>query len=136
MSPTRMGERPVNTHHNAEHTSDTRSGDEVDEVTALSETGRQLLAEAASASSGRAARTVVALPGLRVTLLALAEGRALDDHRAPGPATLQCLAGRATLSTADRSWTLRDGDLLPIPAETHRLDAETDALVLLTVRPG
>ncbi|MFI2368032.1 hypothetical protein [Streptomyces sp. NPDC018833] len=104
------------------------------EITALRSTGEELLTDAASAGSGRAARTVVALPGLRVTLLALSRGRELAEHRAPGAATLLCLSGRVTLSTADRSWPLERDDLVDIPDQRHQLVAETDALVLLTVR--
>ncbi|HEX5567175.1 MAG TPA: cupin domain-containing protein [Streptomyces sp.] len=128
----------MNTPHDrpapAERTARADRGDEASEVIALPEVGEQLLAEARSARSGRAARGLIALPGLRVTLLALAEGRELAEHRAPGAATLVCLAGQATLSTADRAWTLGPDELLSIPDERHRLTAETDALVLLTVR--
>ncbi|GAA2403441.1 hypothetical protein GCM10010420_33330 [Streptomyces glaucosporus] len=126
----------MNAHHDAHGARGARpDARPAGEVTALSETGQRLPAEAVPASSGRAARTVVALPGLRATLLAPAEGRAPAGHRAPGPATLLCLAGRVTLSTAGRAWTLGRNDLVPVPEERHRLDAGTDALVLLTVRP-
>ncbi|MDG9705700.1 cupin domain-containing protein [Streptomyces sp. DH37] len=104
------------------------------EVAGLTAQGEWLLAEAGAAESGRKAQTVVEVPGLSVTLVALAEGRGLAEHRAPGAATLLCLSGRVTLSTVDRSWELREHDLLAIPAERHRLTAGTDALVLLTVR--
>ncbi|PJE95427.1 hypothetical protein CUT44_23755 [Streptomyces carminius] len=96
--------------------------------------GKELLVQAASAASGRAARTAVAVPGLRATLIALVGGRELAEHRAPGAATLQCLAGRVTLSTDERSWVLDPDELVDIPDRLHRLTAETDALVLLTVR--
>ncbi|MCZ4509307.1 cupin domain-containing protein [Streptomyces sp. ActVer] len=107
------------------------------EVTNLAAMGEQLLADARSATSGtsgRAARTVVALPGLRVTLIALASGSELAEHEAPGSATLTCLTGRVTLSTTDRTWALGEGDIVAIPDQRHGLTAETDAVVLLTVR--
>lgn len=107
------------------------------EVTNLSAMGEELLADARSAhsgSSGRAARTVVSLPGLRVTLIALATGSELAEHEAPGAATLTCLTGRVTLRAADRTWPLGQGDIVAIPDRRHSLAAETDAAVLLTVR--
>ncbi|MTE17960.1 LuxR family transcriptional regulator [Streptomyces sp. TRM43335] len=96
--------------------------------------GEWLLAEAEVAEAGRASQTVVEVPGLSVTLMALKEGRGLAEHRAPGAATLLCLTGRVSLSTVDRSWRLEPRELIAIPGERHRLTAEADSLVLLTVR--
>lgn len=104
------------------------------EVVSLLALGERLLAEARAAHSGRAGRTVIALPGLRTTLLALAEGNELAEHQAPGAATIACLTGRATLATADRQWRLREHDTVAIPEQRHRVHAESDVLVLLTVR--
>ncbi|SEP86309.1 MULTISPECIES: cupin domain-containing protein [Streptomyces] len=104
------------------------------EVAGLKAQGEWLLAEAGAADSGRKAQTVVKVPGLSVTLMALASGHGLAEHQAPGAATLLCLTGRVTLSTVGREWELGPDDLIAIPAERHRLTADTDALVLLTVR--
>jgi len=104
------------------------------EVVSLRALGDRLLDEARAAHSGRAARTIVALPGLRTTLLALAAGRELAEHQAPGSAVIACLSGEATLATADREWRLREADAMAIPRERHRLLAEADTLALLTVR--
>ena len=104
------------------------------EVVPLRTFGDRLLDEARAAGSGRAARTIIALPGLRTTLLALAAGRELAEHQAPGSATIACLSGEATLATGDREWRLRADDAVAIPQERHRLLAERDTLVLLTVR--
>lgn len=106
----------------------------VGEVTDLAALGELLLADARSANSGRAARTVVALPGLRVTLIALATGSELAEHEAPGAAALTWLTGRVTLRATDRTWSLGQGDIVAIPDQRHSLTAETDAAVLLTVR--
>ncbi|MDH6522125.1 LuxR family transcriptional regulator [Streptomyces sp. SAI-090] len=103
-------------------------------VVPLRSLGQDLLAEARTVSSGRAARTVVAVPGLRTTLLALTAGRELAEHQAPGAATLICLAGRARLATAEREWDLQEDVLVAIPDQRHRLIADSDTLVLLTVR--
>jgi len=104
------------------------------EITALRTLGTQLMAEARAANSGRASRTVIALPGLRATLLALAAGHELAEHQAPGAAILTCVHGQATLATGEQQWRLHDDDTVAIPDQRHRLTAETDALVLLTVR--
>jgi quercetin dioxygenase-like cupin family protein len=103
--------------------------------TSLSEIAEQKLAEAREHHSGRSA---VTLHGgrehdLRQTLIALAEGRELNEHESPGEATLQVLQGRVRLSTADDSWEGSASDHLVIPPERHDLTALTDAAVLLTV---
>jgi quercetin dioxygenase-like cupin family protein len=105
-------------------------------VVSLRALGDRLLDEARAAHSGRAGRTVIALPGLRATLLALAAGRELAEHQAPGSASLVCLSGEATLAAGEREWRLREDDALAIPEERHRLLAERDTVVLLTVRLG
>ncbi|WP_326651375.1 MULTISPECIES: cupin domain-containing protein [unclassified Streptomyces] len=126
----------MNTHHNGParpHETHLSAG----EITNLPAMGEELLADARSAnsgSSGRTARTVVALPGLRVTLIALAAGSELAEHEAPDAATLTCLTGRVTLRATDRTWRLGQGDIVAIPDQRHSLTAETDATVLLTVR--
>lgn len=104
------------------------------EIVSLRELGGRLLEQARAAHSGRAGRTVIALPGLRTTLLALAAGQELAEHQAPGSATIACLAGRATLATGDREWRLREDEAVAIPEQRHRVHADTDTIVLLTVR--
>ncbi|WP_329269777.1 cupin domain-containing protein [Streptomyces sp. NBC_01451] len=128
----------MNTHHNGSaRPPETHLS--AGEITSLPAMGKELLADARSTdsgSSGRAARTVVTLPGLRVTLIALATGSELAEHEAPGAATLTCLTGRVTLHTTDRAWPLGQGDIVAVPGQRHSLTAETDATVLLTVRPA
>ena len=89
----------MNTHHNGParppeaHLS-------AGEVTNLPAMGEELLADARSANSGnygRTARTVVALPGLRATLIALMTGSELAEHEAPGAATITCLFDEAVI---------------------------------------
>jgi quercetin dioxygenase-like cupin family protein len=95
----------------------------------------ELLAQARSAPAGRAATTL--LPGagapLKQTLLALATGATLADHVAPGPATLQVLTGRLTLTVAGDEVPLATGALVAVPRERHGLHAGEDAVALLTV---
>lgn len=105
----------------------------------LLDAANKLLEQARGQSAGRAARTLTPGPGapLKQTLLALAVGRQLDEHTAPGPATLQVLQGRVTLRAGDTQLELRAGQWAAIPTEPHDLHADTDAAVLLTVSmPG
>jgi quercetin dioxygenase-like cupin family protein len=108
----------------------------------LTALARQLMKTAQAASSGRSADTVYGGHErvLRQTLIALADGRSLDEHENPGEATVQVLQGRVRLSTRDASWDGAPGDLLIIPAGRHSLTALEDCALLLTVakidRPG
>lgn len=101
----------------------------------LTQLVEEQLDKARGASSGRGA---VTLHGgqehdLRQTLIALADGRSLGEHEAPGEATLQVLKGRVRLTSGDESWEGAEGDHLVIPSTRHDLTALTDAAVLLTV---
>lgn len=97
--------------------------------------GRQQLAAAQAAHSGRSAHTVYGghQHRLRQTLIALTAGTSLDDHDSPGEATIQVLQGRVRLTGPDTSWDGRPGDHLVIPATRHGLHAVDDCVVLLTV---
>jgi quercetin dioxygenase-like cupin family protein len=107
-------------------------------ATSLTDLAETQLAIAREASSGRSAATVFGGQehDLRQTLIALAEGRALGEHEAPGEATLLVLRGRVRLHTveaAEESWEAAAGELLVIPQARHDLTALEDAAVLLTV---
>jgi quercetin dioxygenase-like cupin family protein len=97
--------------------------------------GRQQLAAAHDAHSGRSAHTVYGghQHTLRQTLIALTAGTSLDDHDSPGEATIQVLHGRVRLTSPDTSWDGRPGDHLVIPSTRHGLHAVDDCVVLLTV---
>lgn len=101
----------------------------------LTALGRQHLAAAKAASSGRSAHTVYGghEHSLRQTLLALSAGSALDDHDSPGEATLLVLQGRVRLTSPHASWDGTPGDHLTIPPTRHGLQALEDSVVLLTV---
>ncbi|MCD0442962.1 cupin domain-containing protein [Glycomyces sp. A-F 0318] len=99
----------------------------------LTDLADEQLAAAEASASGRSARTVRGDRALRQTLMALAAGRALDDHESPGEATLQVLAGRVRLSAGDEAREGAAGDLLDLPPHRHRLDALEASAVLLTV---
>lgn len=110
----------------------------MDPVT-LDDLADTLLTDARAASNGRAARSV--RPGrghrLRQTLMALTPGHGLDDHTAPGEATLQVVRGRIRLRWGGGEVELAAGDLAGIPDETHAVDVLDEAVILLTIAlPG
>ena len=96
---------------------------------------RQLRRAAGRNGSGRAADTVHGghEKALRQTLVALVAGEALAEHENPGEATVLVLDGRVRLVAGEDSWEGRRDDLLLVPPARHRLEAMTDATVLLTV---
>ena len=100
----------------------------------LRRAGDELLATARDHRSRRAARTL--FPGspaqLTQTLVALTEHSSLKDHTAPGPASLQVVAGSVRLRWEGDERELREGEWSPIPDVVHGLEALTDAVALIT----
>ncbi len=103
--------------------------------TSLTELAHRQLDLARDASSGRSAHTVNGghEHTLRQTVIALLAGQQLHDHESGGEATLQVLQGRVRLVAGTDSWDGAPGDLLAVPDRVHRLEADSDAVVLLTV---
>jgi quercetin dioxygenase-like cupin family protein len=101
----------------------------------LDAAAHELLEQARAQAAGRAARTLTPGAGapLKQTLLALTAGNRLDEHRAPGPATLQVLLGEVALRTGADELQLGERHWAVIPSAPHDLRAEADAVVLLTV---
>lgn len=101
----------------------------------LEAAGDELLERARAARGGRAARTLAPGDGapLKQTLLAIAAGQRLADHRTPGAATLLLLRGRATLTWEDGGVELAEGQWVEIPDAVHALHADEDAVALLSV---
>jgi quercetin dioxygenase-like cupin family protein len=107
----------------------------VDAIVDLQSAAEDLLASLERETSGRAATTLS--PGahapLKQTLLALAAGHHLQDHRAPGHATIQVLIGRVRITVGSDEVALQAGQWTPIPDATHGLAADEDSVTLLTV---
>ncbi len=105
------------------------------EKSSLTALAREQLTIAATASSGRSARTVYGGHEhvLRQTVIALLSGRTLDEHDNPGEATLHVLHGRVRLTAGELGWEGSPGDLIVVPATRHALEALSDSAVLLTV---
>ncbi|GAB3586992.1 cupin domain-containing protein [Calidifontibacter terrae] len=96
---------------------------------------RELLATAASSSSGRHTQVLHAAPDKSLTqvMLALSSGRELSEHENPGQATLQVVSGKVRLVADKQEWTLDAGGYVTIPFTRHSLHALTDAVVILTI---
>lgn len=89
---------------------------------------------AAYQSSDHAAKTLVKEAGLDVVLLALKAGGEVREHRARVPILVQAVAGEVGFWVEDRQFDLRPGRLLAVDAQlAHRLEARTEAAVLLTL---
>ena len=116
---------------------DRREPDTPDQPIDLGTAIEELLATASEQRSGRAARTLTPGSGARLkqTLVALREGQQMDDHVAPGQATLQVLRGAMTLAWGDERRELSEGSWTPIPSELHRLIATSDSAAMITTVP-
>jgi quercetin dioxygenase-like cupin family protein len=101
-------------------------------ITALVETQ---LSMATTADSGRSSVTVYGRSGarLRQTVIALAAGRVLREHKSPGDASVFCLRGRVRLHAGERQAELGAGDFVAVPPQRHDLEAVEPSVLLLTV---
>jgi quercetin dioxygenase-like cupin family protein len=102
-------------------------------VTALGELADELLEQARDDETRRAARSVLSLPDLRATVVALAAEAELPENEPKGGASLQVLVGRVVLRTADQDVAVASGEIVAIPAQRHGIRAEVDSALLLTV---
>jgi quercetin dioxygenase-like cupin family protein len=93
------------------------------------------LALAAQAASGRSSARVYGRPSarLRQTLVALAAGRKLGEHKSPGDASLLCLQGQVVVRAGSAVAELGPGGLLALPPQRHDVEAQTPPVMLLTV---
>ena len=79
--------------------------------------------------------TVYSRPGarLRQTLMALAAGRVMGEHKSPGDASLLCLQGRVLVHAGDAEVELGPGGLVAVPPQRHDVEALEPSVLLLTV---
>lgn len=86
------------------------------------------------ARSGRSARTLVKNGTLRATLVELASGGELAEHRAEGPITVQPLRGRIVFRAAGAEREVGPGQLLTLAAGVpHAVRSVDGARFLLTL---
>ena len=78
--------------------------------------------------------SLIKTPSLQLMRLVLHEGDALPTHQVHGEITLQCIEGRAAVTTPGRHIELSAGDLLLLPgAEPHAVRAMVDCSLLVTI---
>jgi quercetin dioxygenase-like cupin family protein len=96
--------------------------------------GEVVAAMPTPAASEAKSAILVKTPHLEVRRLVLADGKEIPSHKAPGPITVQCLAGRVTFTCHGQSRELLPGDLLYLNAsEPHSLVAHDDSMLLVTL---
>lgn len=81
-------------------------------------------------------KTVVLIKNeaLEVIRLAVARGKEIPEHRAPGQLLLQCLAGKVAIAYGEHSCELTPGQLLYLPKrEPHSVSGLEDSWLLLTL---
>jgi len=94
----------------------------------------QLRAQVTPSGTERAAKTLVREGPIRVTLIVLRRGAAMEKHHVAGPVTIQVLHGTFRLSTGQGDADVRAGELAVLDAETpHAAQALEDCVLLLTV---
>lgn len=105
------------------------------DVSSIDDLAAERLAMAVSAESGRSSVTVYSRPGarLRQTVMALAAGRVMGEHKSPGDASLLCMRGRVRLRAGDTDVELGPGDLVALPPQRHDVEALEPSVLLLTV---
>ena len=93
-----------------------------------------LMAEAASNSSHRAAKTVAKDAALTVTMMALQGGAEVHDHQAHGSAMLHILRGHMKVHLEDGIVDLHAGEAISFASMVpHRLAAVEDSALLLVI---
>lgn len=86
------------------------------------------------ARSGRNARTLLKSGPLRLTLVVVAPGGEIPEHRAAGPITIQPVRGALRFVTAEGESRVAAGEVLAAaPGVAHRVTSEKGATFLLTV---
>jgi quercetin dioxygenase-like cupin family protein len=78
------------------------------DIASINALAEENLVTASTAESGRSSVTVYGRPGarLRQTVVALAAGRVMGEHRSSGDGSVLCLRGRAPRwRVAGRAWT-------------------------------
>lgn len=73
--------------------------------------------------------------GMRGLLLHLYAGEEIPEHCTPGSITVQSLRGEVIFAAAGEENTLRPGCLVSLaPGVPHRVAAQQDSLLLVTIR--
>ena len=89
------------------------------------------------AAHGRTGRTLVKEGPLRLTVMAIAPGGDLPEHRTAGPVTIQVLEGEVHFQALNAMYALTAGDVLILAAGVaHSATSTAGCVFLLTVVHG
>ena len=103
----------------------------------LPEALRRLKAEEAWRTRPRNAVTLLKEGGLRVVLVGLHEGAAIEPHRAEGPTSIHLLSGAVRVTAGEEEFDLAPGQVLAMDAGVrHALQAGEESAFLLTIAMG
>jgi quercetin dioxygenase-like cupin family protein len=105
------------------------------DIASINALAEEHLVTASTADSGRSSVTVYSRPGarLRQTIVTLAAGRVMGEHKSPGDASVLCLRGRILLRGSGSQAELGPGDLVAVPPQRHDVEALEPSALLLTV---
>jgi quercetin dioxygenase-like cupin family protein len=88
-------------------------------------------------TEGRRLDTLVKTPGFEVKRLLLAKGHEVATHQAPGPITVQCVAGRIAFTAGGKTHDMTAGRMIYLKArEPHSLIGNEDSVILVTKLAG
>ena len=94
----------------------------------------KLMAEANSATSGRASLTLAHGSEMTLVLVALKAGTTLEDHQAPAAATVITLSGDIIFTTSAEKSTLEQGEAVAFTADIlHAVYASEDSAFLIVI---
>ena len=79
-------------------------------------------------------KTIIEKKTGTVTLFAFDQGQGLSEHTAPFDALVQVLAGEVEIKISGKSYNLKQGEIIIMPAnEPHALSAVKNLKMLLTM---
>jgi quercetin dioxygenase-like cupin family protein len=85
-------------------------------------------------ASGRRAETLVKTDRLRLVLVTMRAGAALEEHTSPGPITIQALRGRFAVTVRNQEHELNETGLIALDAGVpHAVRAVDAGAFLLTI---
>jgi len=94
----------------------------------------QIVRDELAAGHARIARTLVKEGPLRLTLVGLSPGGALQEHEAGGPVSIHVLDGELELNAGGETRALRIGALIALDRRVrHAVSSSRGALFLLTL---
>jgi quercetin dioxygenase-like cupin family protein len=100
----------------------------------LTEFIRKIKEESTWAESDRNSMTIYKSDNLRIVLLGMRQNAELKTHQANGIISVQVLEGRITFSTAKKTVSLEQGQMIVLHENIeHRVTALTETFFLLTL---